>query len=225
MNTNNSEPLTSAHEQGLGKTPACDGRSGATVLHKSMSAEQAAKIATVAALYGAMTLVVLSVFSGFAWGPVQFRVSEALCVLALFCPEAVVGLTVGCVLANLINISLSATGILGLLDVVFGSLATLIGAWFTWHFRRKPLLALLGPVVANAFIVPAYLPFILAGIGFYTIPFAEISLDTSYVAMYVFGVVATGIGEAAVMYIVGLPLYKALVKAGLGKFLKTNSMA
>ena len=93
MNTNNSEPLTSAHEQGLGKTPACDGRLDATVLHKSMSAEQAAKIATVAALYGAMTLVVLSVFSGFAWGPVQFRVSEALCVLALFCPEAVVGLS------------------------------------------------------------------------------------------------------------------------------------
>ena len=41
----------------------------------------------------------------------------------------------------------------------------------------------------------------------------------------VFGVVATGVGEAAVMYIVGLPLYKALVKAGLGKFLKTNSIA
>lgn len=223
MNTNNSTPLTSAHKQGLGKTPACDNTSGAVSLCKSMSAEKAAKIATVAALYGAMTLVVLSVFSGFAWGPVQFRVSEALCVLALFCPEAVAGLTVGCVLANLINISLSATGILGLLDVVFGSFATLLGAWFTWHFRRKPVLALLGPVVANALIVPAYLPFILAGIGFYTIPFTEISLDASYVAMYVFGVVATGIGEAAVMYVVGLPLYKALTTAGLSKFLQANS--
>ncbi len=52
-----------------------------------------------------------------AWGPIQFRVSEALCVLALFTPAAVPGLTLGCAIANIANIALSGTGMLGMLDL------------------------------------------------------------------------------------------------------------
>lgn len=76
--------------------------------------------------------------------------------------------------------------------------------------RERPKLALLGPVIANAVIVPAYLPLLLQGLGFYTIPFTSIALDGAYVPMYLFGLVATGIGEALVMYVLGLPLLSAL---------------
>ena len=65
-------------------------------------------------------------------------------------------------------------------------------------------------MLANALIVPAYLPILLQGLGFYTIPFTDISLDGAYIPMYLFGVVATGIGEALVVYALGLPLLKAL---------------
>lgn len=174
-------------------------------------------IGMIAAVYAALTLIAMLFLSNLAWGPVQFRVSEAVCVLALFTADAIPGLTLGCVIANLANIVLSGTGMLGMLDVVFGSIATLIGAWFTWHFRSRPALALLGPVLANALIVPAYLPLILQGMGFYTIPFTTISLDNAYLAMYVFGFVSTAVGEGVVMYVLGLPLARALRKTPLAR--------
>ncbi len=171
-----------------------------------------AQTAMIAAVYAAATLATLLLLQGFAWGPVQFRISEAVCVLAVLTPAAVPGLTVGCVIANLIALAVNGTGALGLLDVVFGSLATLLGALWCWTMRDRPKVALLGPVVANALIVPAYLPLILQGFGFYTIPFTSISLDGLYLPMYLFGVVSTGLGEALVMYVLGLPLLKVLRK-------------
>ena len=120
---------------------------------------------------------------------------------------------------TLANIVLSGTGMLGMLDVVFGTLATALGAYFTWRNRSHPALALLGPVIANALIVPAYLPLMLQGVGFYTIPFTSIALDGAYPAMYAFGLLATGIGEAAVMYVLGLPLARALARTTLPRML------
>ena len=76
--------------------------------------------------------------------------------------------------------------------------------------RSRPLLALAGPVLANALIVPAYLPLLLQGIGFYTIPFTSISLDGSWGLMYLFGLVTTGAGEAVIMYVLGYPLQRSL---------------
>ena len=169
-----------------------------------------ARTGMVAAVYAAATLVALVLLQSLAWGPVQLRISEAVCVLALFTPAAVPGLALGCALANLINIAISGTGILGLLDVVFGSLATLLGAWWCWRMRERPLVAIAGFVVANALIVPAYLPLMLQGLGYYTIPFTSISLDGAYLPMYLFGLVATGIGEALVIYVLGYPLSRAL---------------
>ncbi|WP_102338271.1 QueT transporter family protein [Collinsella provencensis] len=171
-----------------------------------------AYIGVIAATYAVATLMALLFLGNLAWGPVQFRVSEALCVLALFTPAAVPGLTLGCIIANVANIAFSGAGMLGMLDVIFGSLATFIGASFTWKFRNRPVLALAGPVLANALIVPAYLPLLLQGIGFYTIPFTSISLDGAYPFMYLFGLVATGAGEAAIMYLLGYPLARSLRK-------------
>lgn len=169
-----------------------------------------AQAGMIAAVYAAATLIMLLLLQGLAWGPVQFRISEAVCVLAVFTPAAVPGLTVGCVVANLIALTMNGTGALGLLDVVFGGLATFLGALWCWKMHEHPRLALLGPVMANALVVPAYLPLLLQGLGFYTIPFTNIALDGAYVPMYLFGLVATGIGEALVMYALGLPLLSAL---------------
>lgn len=169
-----------------------------------------AQAGLIAALYAALTCVALLLLQGLAWGPVQFRISEAVCVLAVFTPAAIPGLTIGCAIANVVSLVVNGTGALGMLDVVFGSLATFVGAVWCWKLRRRPALAIAGFVVANAVIVPAYLPIILQGVGWYTIPFTSISLDGAYVPMYLFGLVATGIGEAVVMYVLGLPLMRAL---------------
>lgn len=177
-----------------------------------MKSNYLARVGVIAAAYAACTLIALLFLGSLAWGPIQFRVSEALCVLALFTPAAIPGLTLGCVIANVMNIVISGTGMLGMLDVVFGSLATFAGALFTWKMRRHPLMALAGPVLANALIVPAYLPLLLQGVGFYTIPFTTISLDNSWLFMYLFGLVTTGVGEAVIMYVLGYPLARSLAK-------------
>ena len=179
---------------------------------RTRDAQAIARVGVIAAAYAACTLVAMLFLGSLAWGPVQFRVSEALCALALVTPAAVPGLTLGCIIANVANIALSGTGMLGMLDVVFGSLATFAGALFTWRMRKRPVVALMGPVLANALIVPAYLPLLLQGIGFYTIPFTNISLDGAWMPMYLFGLVSTGIGEAVIMYVLAYPLYRSLRK-------------
>lgn len=184
-----------------------------------------AQAGMIAALYATLTLITIFLLQGLAWGPVQFRISEALVVLAALTRAAIPGLTVGCVIANLAATAINGTGALGLLDVVFGSIATLLGALWCYRFRERPALALLGPVVANALIVPAYLPIILQGMGFYTIPFTNINLDGLYPLMYAFGVVATGLGEALVVYVLGLPLLKAMQRSDILPDLATPKQA
>ena len=102
----------------------------------------------IAALY--VVLTVLAAQFNLASGAIQVRFSEALTILPVFTVAAVPGLTVGCVLANLL------TGCAAW-DVVFGSLATLIGAVGTRLLKDKPLLAWIPPVVSNAAIVPVIL--------------------------------------------------------------------
>ncbi len=104
-----------------------------------------AKAAIIAALYVALTLA----FAPFSYGPIQVRVSEMLTVLPIFFPEAIPGLFIGCLLANVL-------GGLGLWDIIGGSLVTLVAAIGTYWLRRT-WLAYLCPVVANAFLVSAYL--------------------------------------------------------------------
>lgn len=116
--------------------------------------------ALIGALYVILTMVshMFGLDSGKLPFGIQCRISEALCILPLFAPEAVVGLTVGCLLSNLL-VGIN-TGILWQ-DVIFGSLATLLGALGTLAFRRARgwvrYLASLPTVVANAIIVPLVL--------------------------------------------------------------------
>lgn len=201
-------------EQNSRNTPSLAADESST---RSRDTHYIVRAGMIAAVYAAATLVTVMFLGSLAWGPIQFRVSEALCILSLFTPAAVPGLTLGCAIANIANIALSGTGMLGMLDVVFGSLATFIGASITWKLRRRPVLALMGPVLANALIVPAYLPLLLQGIGFYTIPFTAISLDGTYSLMYLFGLVTTGLGEAVIMYLLGYPLARSLAKTSIIK--------
>ena len=161
----------------------------------------------IAALYAGLTLLAnLLPFAGLSWGPVQLRLSEVLTILPLFTPAAVPGLTLGCALANLLNMGIAGAGPVALLDVAFGSAATLLAALWTRRLRRRPLLALAGPVLVNALIVAAYLPLMLRGLGFYTIPLTHVSLDRSWPLMYLFGFVGVAIGQAVVVYGLGYPL-------------------
>ena len=166
-----------------------------------------AQAGVIAAVYAAFTLVAIQ--NPLGYGPVQVRLSEALTVVALFTPAAIPGLTLGSVVANSFMLSSFP---LAWLDVVFGSLATLIGAAWTWRFRSRTALALAGPVLANALIVPAYLPLMLAGAGFYTLLGAD--LEGQWIWMYAFGVVSILIGEAIVVYGLGLPLAALLRRSG-----------
>ena len=102
----------------------------------------------IAALYVGLTYLSASV--GLASGVIQVRISEALTILPVFTAAAIPGLTVGCVLANLL------TGCAAW-DVVFGSLATLIGAVGTRMMKKTPQIAWIPPVVANVVIVPIVL--------------------------------------------------------------------
>ena len=100
--------------------------------------------AAIAAVYVALTMIVAPI----AFGPVQFRISEALCVLPYFLPSAVPGVTVGCFLANLLCGAAP-------LDVVFGSIATLIGAVGSYYLGKKnKWLVCLPPILSNTIIVP-----------------------------------------------------------------------
>lgn len=176
-----------------------------------------AQAGVIAALYAALTLIVLQLPWALGWGPVQLRLSEALVAVAVLTPAAVPGLAIGCALANAFLIT--QVGPIALLDVVFGSLATLVGAAWTWRFRERRALALAGPVVANALIVPIYLPIILSGLGFYRVPFLGIDVEGQGLAMYLFGVVAVGIGEAVVVYGLGWPLIVAARRMGVERLL------
>lgn len=165
----------------------------------------------IAAGYAVLTIILLQMPAQLGWGLVQFRISEALTVLALFTPAAIPGLTLGTVVANAFMIT--QVGPVALLDVVFGSLATLIGTTWAWRLRQRPAVALLGPVVSNALIVPMYLPAMLAGLGLYEIPLLGVDLEGSWIAMYVFGVASVGFGQGVVVYGLGWPL-RTLIRGG-----------
>ncbi len=138
-----------------------------------------ARAAVIAALYAALTLAL----SPISYGLIQFRVAEALTVLAYFTPAAIPGLFIGCLIANII-------GPYGILDIVFGSMATLIAAFLTYKIKNK-YLAPLPPVVTNVLIVGPLVAY------FINVPF------------YV-GMLYVGIGQLVVCYGLGLPLILAL---------------
>lgn len=148
--------------------------------------------AIIAALYVVLT-VFIAAFN-LASGSIQIRISEALCVLPYFTPAAIPGLWIGCLIANLVT---GAT----IFDIVFGSLATLIGAVFTYLLRRHKVLCTLPPVIANALIIPPVL------IYAYHIP------DVIWKGMnitWVFNIATVGLGEVISVCILGSILLNVL---------------
>lgn len=140
--------------------------------------------AMIAAIYVVLTVFV-SAFN-LASGAIQVRISEALTILPVYTPAAVPGLFLGCLISNLV------TGCMPL-DVVFGSLATLIGALGTYALRRNKWLAPLPPVIANTIIVPFVLRYVYLAEG--AIPFFMVTV---------------GIGEVVSCYILGSILLHVL---------------
>lgn len=143
--------------------------------------------ALLAALYVALTYLQNFLVPGSATWVIQFRVSEALCVLAFFTPAAIPGLTIGCLLFNI-----SFAGALPL-DFLVGSAATALataGMWFSrkWTIQGFPLFGLLLPAIVNAVLIGWELAVYIGG-GFF--------INALYVA----------IGEATVLLTLGTALY------------------
>ena len=153
--------------------------------------------ALIAALYAALTHGQNILLPNSTSMAIQFRASEALCVLAFFTPAASPGLTIGCLLFNMTFAAALP------LDPVVGSLATLLAAWGMWRSRgitvkKVPVLGLLMPAITNAVLVGAELTLYIDG-GF--------GLNALYVA----------IGEAVVLLTLGLLLYVSIKKRKLDR--------
>ena len=120
--------------------------------------------ALIAALYTALTLFLAPI----SFGMIQIRISEALTVLPAVYPPAIIGLTLGCFLSNLIGF-LTSLNPLGLIDCVFGTSATLIAALLTYYIGKKVsgrklfFLAPLPPVIVNAIIIGLEVSIIFLG--------------------------------------------------------------
>ena len=144
---------------------------------------------TQAAMIAAIYVVLTFVFAPFSFGEVQIRISEALTILPLFTPAAIPGLFTGCLIGNILGGAI-------LPDIIFGSLATLIGAFFTYQLRSKnPFLGLLPPIIANVFVVPFVLRY-----GY------SVALPIPFMMLTV------GIGEIISCGLLGLIIYYALKK-------------
>ncbi len=142
---------------------------------------------TQAAMIAAIYVVLTYVFAPFSFGEVQIRISEALTILPLFTPAAIPGLFVGCLVGNILGGAI-------LPDIIFGSIATLIGAIGTYMLRqKKPVFGTLPPIIANIVIVPFVLRY---GYG--------VALPIPFMMLTV------GIGEVASCLVLGLVLYTAL---------------
>ena len=140
----------------------------------------------IAALYVILTLLINSF--GLASGAIQVRISEALTILPFFTPAAIPGLFVGCLLSNIL------TGCLPW-DIVFGSLATLIGAFGSYFLRKNKWLVSIPPILANTIIVPLVLMFVY-------------QLEGSFI----YFAITVGIGEIISCGFLGMLLLFALQK-------------
>lgn len=157
-------------------------------MRRSSTALYLTRGALIGAMYVALSHLCGTI--GLASGPIQFRISEALTVLPLIFPEAIVGLTVGCLISNL-----TLGGVIW--DIIFGTVATLIGALGTYLLRRTPKklkwLGTLPPIISNSVIVPLVL--------IYAYGVSD---------GYLFLMLTVFIGEAACAGVLGALLYYSL---------------
>lgn len=142
---------------------------------------------TQAAMIAAIYVVLTYLFAPFSFGEIQVRIAEALTILPLFTPAAVPGLFIGCLIGNILGGAI-------LPDIICGSIATLIGAVFTYMLRgRRPALGTIPPIAANTVIVPFVLKYA------YAVP-----LPLPFMMLTV------GIGEILSCGILGMAVYYGL---------------
>lgn len=166
-------------------------------MNKRGTARFITRAGVVAALY--VVLTYLSALCGLSIGIYQFRISEVLCILPVFMVEAIPGLAIGCLIANMISGSL-------VIDVIFGSIATLIGAIGAYLLRKLPnkliWLSTLPNVIANTLIIPPILVYVYR-------------IDETYLlitfAIFVSQFVTAGIG--------GTMLYPVIKKSKLDRIM------
>ena len=154
---------------------------------KRSSAAFLAQGAVIAALYVILTIA----FAPISFGAMQIRIAELLTILPLFTPAAVPGLFIGCILANFLGGAI-------IWDVVFGSLATLIGAVLGYVLRFNRWLVPIPPILANAVIVPFVLKY---GYG--------VNMPVLLMAVYV------AAGEFISCYILGEIFATVLIRRGI----------
>ena len=158
----------------------------------------------LAAVYAAVTIAT----SSFAYGQIQFRIAEALTVLCCFTPAAIPGMLVGCMAANLASY-------VSTWDFLIGSFATLLACIMTWAMSRnldakrwKIWFVPLPTILCNAVIVGAEIAFFFD--------------DRSFWTAYSLNALSVGAGEAAVMYLVGVPLlFWLLSNTGMSRTLRS----
>lgn len=144
---------------------------------------------THAAMIAAIYVILTEMFAPISFSVGQVRIAEALTILPAFTPAAIPGLFIGCLIGNILGGAV-------LLDIVFGSLATLIGAYFTYLLRKQnKFLAPLPPIISNAIIIPLILR--------YAYGFPDAIL---------FMVLMVGIGEVISCGVLGMILYSSLAK-------------
>ncbi|MCI6165461.1 MAG: QueT transporter family protein [Lachnospira sp.] len=146
------------------------------------------KYITQGAVIAALYVVLVQVFNYWSFGPIQFRIAEALTILPYFTPAAIPGLFLGCIIANLLGGAI-------IWDIVFGSIATLIGAVGTYLLRKYKWAAPIPPILANTIIVPFVLKYAYGSEGIFAMFF-----------------VTVGAGEIIVCGILGMLLLLALNK-------------
>ena len=158
----------------------------------SINVRKIAFAGVIAALYAALTVAVAPI----AYGPLQFRVAEALCILPFFFPAAVPGLFIGCIIANLLSPY-------GMLDVVVGSVASLLAALCTMQIGKAgrgrlldKVLACMPPVLFNAVFIGALIAWFMVGFGEFG----------AYMAAFAINGLQVGFGQLVVLYALGLPL-------------------
>ena len=159
---------------------------------KSYKIQTMARCAMIAALYTAVSLLLAPL----SYGAVQVRIAEALTLLPVFGPDAILGVTLGCLLTNLLGSSP--------IDALFGTLATLLAAVMTWklrgiRWRSLPVLSALMPVLFNAVIVGAEITFF----------FMETPATGAILA---FNMLTVGLGEVISCMVLGLLPVKGIEK-------------
>lgn len=156
---------------------------------------------TYAAVIGAAYAALTMVLSPISYGPIQMRVSEALCVLPFFLPCATWGLFIGCAIANIISAA-------GIWDVIFGSLATFLSCLCIQMLGQRGrgasrwmrvILAMLMPVIWNALIVGSVLMWSFTDVKF-----------PHFGSVFWIYAGEVGLGELIVMFVIGIPLVRLL---------------